>query len=201
MSIERNKKTIQMIVVTAVLAAVIVVLQSFASAIHIGPFTITLSLVPIILGAVLYGPVQGAILGAVFGVVVCVAVVTGADPGGFLMFQELPAVTLFLCVLKSAVAGYVAGIVCKLLKKKNLYLGVVIASVVAPVCNTGILSVGMLLFYRELVNGWALAEGYNSALLYIILGMCGLNFLVETAINLVLTPALVRVIKAVKKSV
>ena len=90
MSIMKNRSKIQTVVVTAILAAIIIVLQTFASGIRIGPFTITLSLVPIVLGAVLYGPFQGAFLGAVFGVVVCVAVVTGADAGGFLMFQELP---------------------------------------------------------------------------------------------------------------
>ncbi len=199
MSLEKNKTKIQTVVVTAILAAIIVVLQTFASGIHIGPFTITLSLVPIILGAVLYGPLQGAILGAVFGVVVCVAVVTGADAGGFLMFQELPFLTLFLCVLKSTAAGFVAGVICKVLNKKNLYIGIITAAVAAPVCNTGILSIGMLLFYKELVTGWALAEGYNSALLYVILGVVGINFIAELVINLVLTPAIVRVIHAVKK--
>ena len=198
MSVEKNKKKIQSIVVTAILAAVIIVLQSFASAIHIGPFTITLSLVPIILGAVLYGALQGAILGAVFGAVVCFAVITGADAGGYLMFQELPVITLVLCVLKSTVAGYLAGVVAKLFKAEK-YAGVVAAAIVAPVCNTGILSVGMFLFYKELVTGWAIGAGYESALLYIILGVVGVNFLVELAINIVLAPVIVRIISITKK--
>ncbi|MBE6671498.1 MAG: ECF transporter S component [Ruminococcaceae bacterium] len=197
---EKNKSKIQSIVVTAILAAIIVVLQTFASGIHIGPFTITLSLVPIVLGAVLYGPFQGAFLGAVFGVVVCVAVVTGADAGGFLMFQELHVLTLFLCVLKSTVAGFVAGLIFKLLGKKNTYVGIAVAAVMAPICNTGILSIGMLLFYRELITGWAIGAGYSSALLYVILGVVGINFIAELVINVVLTPVIVRVIRAVRKS-
>jgi uncharacterized membrane protein len=155
--------------------------------------------VPIILGAVLYGSIQGAILGAVFGVVVCIAVVTGADVGGHLMFIELPVLTLFLCVLKSTVAGFVAGLVCKMFKKKHLYAGVMTAAVVAPICNTGILSIGMILFYKELVTGWAVAEGYDSALLYVILGVVGINFLAELVINVVLAPMVVRVIRSVRK--
>ncbi len=194
------QEKIQKIVILAVLATAIVVLQSFAAAIHIGPFTITLSLVPIMLGAVLYGASAGAFLGAVFGVVVCVAVVTGADAGGFLMFQELPFLTLFLCVLKSTAAGAVAGFICNLLAKKHLYLGVVISSVLCPVVNTGILAGGMLLFYQELVTGWALGNGYANAFLYILFGMVGVNFLVEMAINIVLVPAIVRVIQVLRKS-
>ena len=113
-----NKKMIQQLVGTAVLAALIVILQLVASGIKIGPFTITLSLVPIILGACLFGPASGAFLGAVFGGMVCISVVTGADPGGHLMFLELPVLTLVLCILKSTVAGLVAGLLSRFIKNR-----------------------------------------------------------------------------------
>ena len=58
----RNSST-KKLVSTALLAAVIVVLQTVASGIRIGPFTPTLSLIPIIIGALLYGPLAGAFLG------------------------------------------------------------------------------------------------------------------------------------------
>ena len=63
---------------TAVLIAIIILLQTMLGSIQIGPFTITLTLVPIIIGAVLYGPLTGAFLGLVFGVIVSIQVVTGA---------------------------------------------------------------------------------------------------------------------------
>lgn len=194
-----TKQQIRTLVGTAVLAAIVVVLQLLASGIKIGPFTITLSLVPIILGAVLFGPLAGGILGAVFGGVVCISVVTGADPGGFLMFQQLPVLTLFLCLLKSTAAGVAAGWIWRLFQRlQKPFLGVILAAVACPVCNTGILSVGMLTFYNELVTGWAIGEGFANAFLYIILGMVGVNFLVELAINLVLTPVILRVFSAIK---
>ncbi len=191
-----NRKMIQQLVGTAVLAALIVILQLVASGIKIGPFTITLSLVPIILGACLFGPVSGAILGAVFGGMVCISVVTGADPGGHLMFLQLPVLTLFLCLLKSTAAGLVAGILYRLVKNKDL--GAILAAVVCPICNTGILCIGILAFYNELVTGWAIAEGFSNAIGYVILGMVGINFLVELAINLVLAPVILRVLSIVK---
>ena len=191
-----NRKMIQQLVGTAVLAALIVILQLVASGIKIGPFTITLSLVPIILGACLFGPVSGAILGAVFGGMVCISVVTGADPGGHLMFLQLPALTLFLCLLKSTAAGLVAGILYRLVKNKDL--GAILAAVVCPICNTGILCIGILAFYNELVTGWAIAEGFSNAIGYVILGMVGINFRVELAINLVLAPVILRVLSIVK---
>ena len=191
-----NKKEIQQLVGTAVLASLIVILQLVASGIKIGPFTITLSLVPIILGACLFGPVSGAVLGAVFGGMVCISVVTGADPGGHLMFLQLPVLTLVLCMLKSTVAGLVAGILPRMIKNRDL--SAIVAAVVCPICNTGILCVGILAFYNDLVTTWALAEGFANAIGYVILGMVGINFLVELAINLVLAPVILRVLSVIK---
>ena len=197
-----NKQAVRQLVGTAILAAVIVILQLVASGIKIGPFTITLSLIPIILGAILFGPVSGAALGAIFGGMVCVAVVTGADIGGNAMFLLNPVLTLFLCILKSTVAGLVAGFVWKLFQKmKKPTVGVVVSSILCPVCNTGILCIGILAFYHDLVTGWALGEGFANAFAYVILGMVGLNFLVELAINIVLTPVILRIISIVKKRI
>ena len=63
----------------ALLAALVVVLQTVASGIRIGPVPISLTLVPIVVGAILFGPGAGAGLGAVFGIVCLIAGITGAD--------------------------------------------------------------------------------------------------------------------------
>ncbi len=195
-----NTQAIRKLVGTAVLAALVIILQLVASGIKIGPFSITLALVPIILGAILFGPVSGGVLGAFFGAVVCYSVVTGADAGGHLMFEQLPVLTLFLCMLKSTVAGVVAGWIWKVLEKKEKpLLATVLAAIACPICNTGILCIGMLAFYNELVTVWAIAEGFETAIAYVILGMTGLNFIIELAINLVLVPVILRVIAAVQK--
>ena len=197
-----NRQMIRTLVGTAILAAVVIVLQLVASGIKIGPFTITLSLVPIIIGAIVFGPLSGAVLGGAFGIVVCISVVTGADTGGFLMFQQLPVLTLVLCMLKSTAAGAVSGWLWMLLKNRTRPIITVLVSAVAcAVCNTGILCIGMLAFYNSLITGWAIAGGFANALSYVILGMLGINFLVELAINLVLTPVILRVISAVSKRI
>lgn len=194
-----NSKT-KKLVGTAVLAAIVVVLQLFASSIRIGPFSITLALVPIIIGAIVYGPVSGAVLGGAFGVVVCWAVITGADIGGNLMFQQNAIVTVLACLLKSTVAGYVAGLLnSAFAKHKKTTLGAVAAAVVCPVVNTGILSITMILVFKDLVTSWASAAGFSNAVSYIIFGMVGINFLVELAINIVFIPAIIHIIKAAKK--
>ena len=56
----------------ALFAAIVVVLQIIGNYIRIGNFSISLVLVPIIVGAALYGPAGGAFLGGVFGIVVII---------------------------------------------------------------------------------------------------------------------------------
>ena len=58
----KNEKHISVVRLTslALLAALIVVLQTVASGIKIGPVPISLTLVPIVVGAILFGPGAGA---------------------------------------------------------------------------------------------------------------------------------------------
>ena len=67
-------------------------------------------MLPIIIGAILYGPMGGAILGAAFGIVVSIQVVTGAA-GAFstAMLEFQPAATILVCLLKGIAAGAAAG--------------------------------------------------------------------------------------------
>ncbi|MBQ6701786.1 MAG: ECF transporter S component [Clostridia bacterium] len=198
-TLKKQKENTRMMVLMALLGAIVVVLQFFAGSISIGSFSITLALVPIVLGAVLYGPIQGAILGGLFGIVVSYSVVTGTDVGGHIMFEYLPAVTLFMCIFKGAVAGFMAGFVAKCLKEYDIFVRVVAAAIVAPICNTAILSLGIVVFYRELASQWAVAGGFDSIIAYIIFGMCGLNFVLELSINIIFAPVISTVIKATKR--
>ena len=77
----KNHASVVRLTSLALLAALVVVLQTVASGIRIGPVPISLTLVPIVVGAILFGPGAGAGLGAVFGVVCLIAGITGADAG------------------------------------------------------------------------------------------------------------------------
>lgn len=192
-----TKKKISAIVGTGVLAAIIIVLQTLAGSISVGPFTITLSIVPIIIGAVLYGPKSGTILGAVFGLIVVAAVISGTDVGGAMMFQQNPIVTVILCILKSTLAGFAAGMVAsKFAKKSKLNFGVMLASILAPICNTGIFILGASIFFLDLLKSWA---GSQDVIIYIFAGLVGVNFLIELAVGIILVPVVVHIIRAIRR--
>ena len=100
---------------------------------------------------------------------------------------------------KGALSGLITGIVFKLLNKCNLYLAIVVSALVCPVVNTGVFLIGCLLFFMETIIGWAQALGFESAGNYIIFGLVGGNFLFEVLINIILAPAIVRLLK-IRKS-
>ena len=186
----------QRLAVLAVLTAIVIILQ-VAVVIPLGPFTVTLTMLPIIIGAILYGPMGGAILGAAFGIVVSIQVVTGAA-GAFstAMLEFQPAATILVCLLKGIAARAAAGAFFRLFRRRSFYLGVVMAAVIAPVINTGIFSVACLTIFRSLIEN---ALGTSGNLLFVFLTtFIGLNFLVEFGVNVALTPVVMRILRAVK---
>lgn len=199
-SSEKNRQNIQTIVGAGVLMALVIVLQVFAGSIKVGPVSFTLSLVPIVLGAILYGPLIGAFLGGVFGVVVTIATVTGADAGAYMMFEKLPVLTVILCLAKGIAAGLAAGLICRALEKIGKpIVGIFLAAIACPVINTGLFCVFLLAFYRDVAAVWMGGTAYSNLLVYVLLGIVGVNFLVELGVNVILAPAIERVIYAIKK--
>ena len=169
------------------LTAIVIVLQALTVSIRLGVFTITLVLVPIIVGAALYGYAAGAWLGFVFGVVVLMT-----DASLFLAIT-VPG-TIATCVLKGVLAGLISGMVYRAFSAKNKLLAVILAGVAAPVTNTGVFLIGCRLFFYDTIKEWAAAAGFENAGLYMIVGLVGLNFCVELAINLVLSTVIVQII-------
>ena len=190
------------------LIALVVVLQMLGSFIKIGPLPMSFVLVPIVIGACLLGAKEGAFLGAVFGVITMVMGITGIDAFSFLLWEARPVWFVVLCLLKAIMAGLCSGLVYKLFGKlfgeKHVYLRTVFASVTAPIVNTGIFVVGMLLFFFDTMQGLPAlfpdAFGqYENAVQLLFLGLAGFNFIGEFVVNLVLSPAMVRIIEVVKK--
>ena len=185
----------------ALLTAVVVVLQLLGSFIRFGPFSISLVLVPIVVGAALYGCWVGCWLGFVFGIVV----VLQPDTGFFMNYS--PLTTVLICLLKGALAGLCSGLVYKALSRFDIQillmakgkekwgaeLAVIAAGIVCPVVNSGIFFLGCVLFFIPLIESTLAAPG--EGVKFVLLGMIGGNFLFEVLFNLILSPVIVRLIR------
>ena len=187
-----RKMSTETLVLGAILTALVVVLQCMGQFIRFGMFSISLVLIPIVIGAATCGPKISTWLGFVFGIVVLLT-----DAGAFLAVDVFG--TVLTVLVKGTLCGLVAALVYKALEKVNRYVAVVAAAIVCPIVNTGIFLLGCVLFFYETVAGWGAALGFANAADYMFLGLVGVNFLVEMGVNIVLSPIVVRLLTAVQK--
>ena len=183
----KNSQMIKEMTGIAILGALVAILQLFIY-IPIGEFTITFALIPIVVAAIIYGPKGGAFCGFVMGLIV---ILTNA--GAFLAIN--PVATVFSCILKSSLAGLLAGYFYKWIKNKNL--GCIVASVSAPIINTGIFAVCCFLFFIPGIKEWANGEGVD-VVKYVFIYMIGANFLIELGVSIVLSPIVIRIVEIFK---
>ena len=205
---QANKRHTSMVrmVELAILTAIIVVLQLSGVAVRIGGTNISLVLIPIALGAMILGPKAGAWLGLVFGVIVYVTGgVMGMDPFTAILFNNHPIITAGICLIKSTLAGFVAGVMFKLLSKMNSLLAAFVAAAITPIINTGVFILGCLTITGSLTEymEFAVEQGWMAKVespIYFLFILCaGINFIFEFAVNLVFAPALHTVYRAVSR--
>ena len=186
------KNKTEKLAVMGILTAIVVVLQLVSSTIKIGPFSITLALVAIVIGAALYGKWAGAWLGGVFGLMVLLS-------GDATPFMAVSIVgTISTVMLKGILAGFVSGLVYDLLKEKNDTLATYLSGIFTPIVNTGIFILGCFLFFMPTIREWAGAGGETNAVKYLFVGIIGINFFIELAVALIFSPSIAKLIKVAK---
>ena len=176
----------------ALFTAIVFMLQLMGSFIRFGVFSISLVLVPIVVGAAVYGPLAGAWLGFVFGL----AVLFSGDANLFLGYSVFG--TVLTVLVKGTAAGYCAGLVYKLFEKKHKYFAVIAAAVICPLVNSGLFFVGCLVFFVKAVEDMG---GGGNVVQFILLTLIGGNYIFELLLNVVLGPVIVRIIDIGKKSI
>ena len=192
-----NSAKIKRMALIGLLMALVVVLQFVGGMIPpVGGFSISLVLIPIVLGAAVYGPGAGALLGATFGVVVVINCITGADIGGQMVFQANPVLCVLVVLGKGILAGIASGLVYGTLQEKNSYLAMLLAAAVCPVVNTGTFVICMMTFFKDVLAVWA---GGSDIIAYVLSGLVLCNFVPELIINIVFSPAGQRIIHTVRK--
>lgn len=193
---ERNRKQqTKTLVLGAIMTALVIILQFMGSFIRFGPFSISLVLIPIVIGAAMCGVKVGAWLGFVFGAVVLLS----GDAASFMAIDIFG--TIFTVLVKGTACGLAAGLVYKALEKCNRYAAVIAAAIVCPVVNTGVFLLGCAVFFLEAVKEWGIAQGYTNVIGYMFLGLAGGNFLFELGTNIILSPVIVRILSIEKKKI
>jgi len=189
--IDRNK-TVKL-TTAGILTAIVVVFQLIGASIKLGTFSVSLVLIPIVIGAALGGKYVSTWLGFIFGVVVLLS----GDAAAFLPIS--PIGTVITVIVKGALAGFVGGIAFELLKKINTYFAVVVSAILVPITNTGVFLIGCRLFFFDTIKEWGTGLGFENTLTYMVVGLVGMNFIFELAINIILSPSVVGAVNVLSK--
>ena len=186
----KTKWNTRTLVQTALFVAIILLMKvTGLSSIHVGPLNMTLTMIPIAVGAMLLGAEIGALLGTVYGLTSLYDAISGASLMTGAFFQISPLLTVVLCVVLRAAVGYLTGLLFKALRRIDrtrticYYLG----GLAAPVLNT-LLFMGfiVLVFYRtEYVQSLAARLGANGPIMFIIL-LVGVQGIIEAVAGCVI---------------
>ena len=227
MNTETKRMSTKTMVLGAVLTAMVVLLQMLGSFIHLGPFSISLVLIPIVIGAGTCGVGVATWLGLMFGIVV----LASGDAAAFLAV-DVPG-TVITVLAKGTLCGLLSGLaykgvlyllnkhsakqiqrikttyglceacetgVLQFLARNNQYAAVLVAAIVCPLVNTGVFLLGCLIFFMDTVIAWGQAAGFDNVGAYMILVLVGGNFLFELLTNIVLSPVVVRLLNIRRKA-
>lgn len=192
-TLKNRKQAIERLALGSIFTALVILLQLLGAFIRFGTFSISLVLVPIIIGAALCGWKLGGWFGFAFGL----AVLLSGDAAAFLAINPLGTVATVL--LKGTLCGLAAGLCYKFFERRSVFLAALIAAIAAPVVNTGVFLIGCRLFFFEAIAEWGIAAGAQSTVEYMFLFLAGGNFIFELVTNIILVPFIIKILKLVKK--
>lgn len=184
-----QRAQIEKLVVLSILTAIVAVLAYLGNFIPVFSIaTLNLTLVPVVLGAAMCGPLAGAWLGGVSGLIFLVT------PAAVFWFGLSVLGTIITVMVKGVLSGYLAGLAYKLLEKKNRSLAVFTSAIICPVVNTMTFFLGCVVFFFAPLSAEAAGKGMSLFWL-LIRGYAGWNFVVELLANIILSPTILRLLQ------
>ena len=186
----KKTKTLKLAQLALLVAIVLVMAYTPLGYLRTLGLEISFLMIPVTIGAIVLGPVEGAILGLVFGLT-SFATCFGSSPFGAALLAINPVFTFITCVVARVLAGFLAGIVFKVVKK--LKFGYEIASLAGPLLNTLFFMGCLVLFFynTEFIQNLAVTLGVANPFAFVI-AFVGLQGLVEAVACFVIATVISR---------
>lgn len=181
----------------AIFTAIIILqnLVPFLGNIPLGPLSITLMHITVIVAAITLGPTQGMLIGGIWGVITWIrAFIWPTSPLAAICFVN-PMISVLPRILVGVVAGY--GYL-GLKKRLNDKLSMMIASAAGSLTNTFLVLGQIYLFYHD--QAPRLYSVDVKALLPYLLGVVGTNGIPEMILAIIIVPLIsIGIMKAIGK--
>lgn len=164
-------------------------------------FKLTILHLPVIIGAIIEGPVVGASIGLIFGLFSIYQNITAPTPMSPFFYNPL------VSILPRVLIGIVSYYVYKFLrsKLKNVKLSISVAAIIGSLVNTiGVLGLIYLIYFKDyaqiLMDKGTVASNSISAVTTALLTVIGTNGLAEAILSaIIVTPIVIAVSKIQKK--
>ena len=193
--IETKKSfTVRHMAVTGMLGAISVVLgMTPLGFIPVGPTNATIMHIPVIIGAIVEGPIVGMLVGLIFGISSLIRSITIPTPTSFVFWN--PLVSILPRILIGLASYYIYKLSIKTTKNEAVSLG--IAGAIGTLVNTlGVLGMIYVLYAEKFVT----AIGLSADNAFKIISGIGItNGLPEMFVAMIIVTAVVKAIKKVKK--
>lgn len=190
------------LVLTALLTALIIVMAfTPLGYLKAGAIEITFITIPVIIGAVLLGPVGGLFLGAVFGITSFIQCF-GMSAFGVALFSVSPLRTAIVCIVPRVLMGWLTAVIFKAVssKDKTSFVQYLVASITGPLLNTILFTGTLLLLFNNAPIIIQLKEQFGSTnVMAFAAAFVGVNGLIEAGVCAVLGTALCKALSVAMK--
>ncbi|MFV0497172.1 MAG: ECF transporter S component [Candidatus Fimivivens sp.] len=157
-----------------------------------GGLSITLLPVPVIIGAIVMGPMTGTVLGLAFGVTSLIQCF-GLEPFGTALMGINPVGTILTCLVPRIIMGFLTGVIFAIFSHmdKNKLLSFAVTSFLGALFNTLFFMSFLVLFFyntdfiQTIVAGMGSSNPFSFALAFV-----GINGLIEAVACCVLAGAI-----------
>ena len=191
----QRKVNVRRMAVISVLSAISIVLSMipFVGYIKLGPVDATIMHVPVIIGAVVEGPLVGAAVGLIFGLTSLFKALTEPTITSFCFIN--PVISVLPRILIGVVAYYVYALMYKI--SKRVYVSGFVAGVIGSLTNT----IGVMgLIYVIYADKYMQAIGQSGSAAKYVLAICATNGIPEAIVAGILVAAVaVAMIRKSKK--
>jgi len=175
-----NRTTVAYLTRLAVLTAVLL-LMAYTPLGYLKTAGVEISflMLPVIIGAVVLGPLGGAILGGIFGLTSFIQCF-GASAFGVMLLSINPIFTFITCMLTRILAGYLVGLIFKLFKNKennNIFV-FGFASFLGSIFNTVFFVGSIFIFF----GSTDYIQSFGENIWEIITILVGINGIVEAIV-------------------
>lgn len=194
---ERGLKTssklgIRQLTIVGMLSAISIILGvTGLGFIPIPPVRATIMHVPVIIGAILEGPLVGALVGLIFGIFSIVQAITTPTPVSFIFMNPL------VSIMPRILIGLTAYYTYKTIKTKNNTISIGISAAVGSLTNTlGVLGMIYLIYLGPYARALNIS---TSAAKKGILAVAMTNGIPEAILSVIITSAVITAVTKVRR--